>query len=202
MNREFPQDPPPAAPTAVQPAPVSQPDPVQTAAAPEPAPVEPTPQPQAPQPQPQKIAAAAPAVPSAPKEGQFQLTTSPAGATATFDTSGIVCTTPCNLTLPAGRHTFVLRHTGYRDTQKIIGIPNDTGLIVDLVALSGTLHVNTDPPGLVVIIDGREQPQKTPLNVELPVGPHKVQVVKGSERQELQVDLSDGQFISKTISWQ
>jgi hypothetical protein len=104
--------------------------------------------------------------------------------------------------LPAGRHTFVLRHAGYRDTQKIISIPNDTGLIVDLVATSGTLHVNTDPPGLVVIIDGREQSQKTPLNVNLPVGQHRVQVVKGSERQELQVDLSDGQFVSKTISWQ
>jgi hypothetical protein len=130
------------------------------------------------------------------------LTTSPAGATARFDSSGIECTTPCNLTLPAGRHTFVLRHAGFRDTQKIITIPNDTGLIVDLVPTSGTLHVNTNPPGLIVIIDGREQPQKTPLNVNLPVGPHKVQVVKGSERQELQVDLSDGQFVSKTISWQ
>jgi hypothetical protein len=104
--------------------------------------------------------------------------------------------------LPAGRHTFVLRHAGYRDTQKIISIPNDTGLIVDLVALSGTLNVVTDPPGLTVVIDGRENSQKTPVSLTLPVGPHKVQVVKGSERQELQVDLSDGQFISKTISWQ
>src|SRR5579864_6761662 len=143
-----------------------------------------------------------PKAPAAPSEGSFVLTTSPTGATATFDSSGIQCTTPCSLTLPAGRHTFVLRQAGYRDTQKIVNIPNDTGLIVDLVPMSGTLHVNTDPPGLIVIIDGREQPQKTPLNVNLPVGPHKVQVVKGSERQELQVDLSDGQFVSKTISWQ
>jgi hypothetical protein len=27
-------------------------------------------------------------------------------------------------------------------------------------------------------------------------------LIKGTERQELQVDLSDGQFISKTVSWQ
>jgi hypothetical protein len=168
-------------------------------------PVETTPPPApaaTPEPSPPKPVVTTPRTPSAPQEGSFTLTASPAGATAVFDTSGIQCATPCNLTLPAGRHTFVLRHAGYRDTQKIITIPNDTGLIVDLVPMSGTLHVNTDPPGLTVIIDGREQPQKTPLNVNLPVGPHKVQVVKGSERQELQVDLSDGQFVSKTISWQ
>ena len=185
------QDPPPAAP-AVQ---VSEPAPVQ---APPPTPT-PDPAPAEPAPAPQRVAVAAPI---ASKEGAFQLTTTPAGATATFDASGIECTTPCNLTLAAGRHTFVLRHAGYRDTQKIITIPNDTGLIVELAPTSGTLHVNTDPAGLTVIIDGREQPQKTPLNVNLPVGQHRVQVVKGSERQELQVDLSDGQFVSKTISWQ
>jgi hypothetical protein len=104
--------------------------------------------------------------------------------------------------LPAGRHVFVLRHAGFRETQKIIYIPNDTGLIVDLVPTTGILNLVTDPAGLTVLIDGREQPQKTPVSLTLPVGAHKVQVIKGSERQELQVDLSDGQFLSKTISWQ
>jgi serine/threonine-protein kinase len=153
-------------------------------------------------PLPQKPVANTPATPAAAKEGSFQLTASPAGATATFDTSGIECTTPCNLTLPAGRHSFVLHQAGYRDLQKVINIPNDTGLIVDLVPMTGTINLLTDPPGLTVMIDGREHPQKTPVNVTLPVGPHRIQVVKGTERQELQVDLSDGQFVSKTISWQ
>ena len=53
-----------------------------------------------------------------------------------------------------------------------------------------------------MLIDGREQPKKTPLSLTLPVGPHKVQVIKGSERQDLEINLSDGQFLSKTISWQ
>ena len=104
--------------------------------------------------------------------------------------------------MPAGRHVFVLRHAGFRETQKIITIPNDTGLIVDLVPMTGTLNLITDPAGLTVVIDGREYPQKTPVSLTLPIGPHKIQVVKGSERQDLQVDLSDGQFLSKTISWQ
>ena len=162
---------------------------------------QPAPEATPPEPTPSKAIANTPA-PAAAKEGSFQLTASPAGATATFDTSGIQCTTPCNLTLPAGRHSFVLRQPGYRDLQKIINIPNDTGLIVDLVPMTGTLNLLTDPPGLTVMIDGREHPQKTPVSLTLPVGPHRIQVVKGTERQELQVDLSDGQFVSKTISWQ
>jgi hypothetical protein len=104
--------------------------------------------------------------------------------------------------LPNGRHTFVLRRAGFRDIQKIITIPNDTGLIVDLVAMTGTLNLITNPPGASVLVDGREQAQKTPMSLALPVGAHKIQLVKGNERQELEVDLSDGQFISKTVSWQ
>jgi len=167
----------------------------------QPAPVA-TPAPASGDPTPSKPVANAPAAPAAAKEGSFQLTASPAGATATFDAGGVECTTPCNLTLPAGRHSFVLHQAGYRDLQKIINIPNDTGLIIDLVPMTGTLNLLTDPPGLTVMIDGREHPQKTPVSLTLPIGPHRIQVVKGTERQELQVDLSDGQFVSKTISWQ
>ncbi|MCU1340009.1 MAG: serine/threonine protein kinase, partial [Bryobacterales bacterium] len=98
------------APEAAAVIPVSQPAPVEAAPPLEPRLSEP-------EPPPEKIAVAAPTVPSVPKESAFQLTTSPAGATATFDTSGIECTTPCNLTLGPGRHTFVLRHAGYRETQ-------------------------------------------------------------------------------------
>ena len=186
------QPPPAPLPAAdAQPAPAA---PVETPAAPQAA--------TTPDPVPSKSVATSPKAPAAPSEGAFALTTTPDGATATFDTSGIECTTPCNLTLPNGRHTFVLRHAGFRDTQKIITIPNDTGLIVDLAPMSGTLNLITNPPGASVFVDGREQTQKTPLSLALPVGPHKVQLVRGSERQELEIDLADGQFVSKTVSWQ
>jgi tRNA A-37 threonylcarbamoyl transferase component Bud32 len=186
---------------APEPAAVATPAPDPEVPGSQPAPVA-TPAPASGDSTPSKPVANAPAAPAAAKEGSFQLTASPAGATATFDTSGVECTTPCNLTLPAGRHSFVLHQAGYRDLQRVINIPNDTGLIIDLVPMTGTLNLLTDPPGLTVMIDGREHPQKTPVSLTLPVGPHRIQVVKGTERQELQVDLSDGQFVSKTISWQ
>ena len=195
-NREAQPPPPVSAPPVIAEAPPAAPAPPPAEAASAPVPTDTAP------PAPLKPVVSEPATAPAASEGSFALTTTPAGAIAKFDGSGNECTTPCNLTLSAGRHTFVLRHPGFRDTQKIITIPDDTGLIVNMVPTGGTLNLITNPAGLTVLIDGREQAQKTPLSLVLPVGSHKVQVVRGSESQELQVDLSDGQFISKTISWQ
>lgn len=138
-----------------------------------------------------------------PATAQFQLTTNPPGAKAVFDgDASTECASPCKLELSSGRHSFVVTRAGYRDAQRVIDIPRDTGLIVDLAAMAGTLSVATTPPGLTVVIDGKEQPRRTPMSVSLPVGEHRVQVLKGSERQEFTVQIQDGAISSRTIEWQ
>jgi serine/threonine protein kinase len=132
----------------------------------------------------------------------FQLTTSPSGAVAVFDDDpGVQCVSPCKVTLPTGRHTISLHHAGYRDARRIIEVPRDPGLIVDLSAMTGTLSVSTTPPGLVVVVDGQTEARKTPLSINLAVGQHRVEVYKGTERQTLTVDISDGQISTKIIDW-
>lgn len=132
----------------------------------------------------------------------FQLTTSPSGTTAIFDGDpGMQCVAPCKITLSSGRHTISLHHAGYRDAQRIIEIPRDPGLIVDLTATSGTLSLSSNPPGLMVAIDGQEQARRTPLSVNLPVGRHRVDVLKGNDRQTMTVDIQDGEISSKFIDW-
>ncbi|MGH9594384.1 MAG: serine/threonine protein kinase, partial [Bryobacteraceae bacterium] len=118
---------------------------------------------EAPRPEPQSTAKltapappASPKLPPAPREGSFELTSSPVGATAVFDDNGQPCTTPCSLKLPAGRHTIALRRAGYREALKIIEVPRDPGLVVDLDPLEGTLSITTSPSGLRVVIDGKE----------------------------------------------
>jgi len=148
------------------------------------------------------VAAAAPPKTPEVNGGTVAPTTSPAGATAIFDgIPALTCTSPCTLTLPAGRHTFVARHSGYRDAQRIIDIPRDTGLIVDLAKMAGMLSVISTPPGLTVMVDGLEQPQKTPASLTLSVGQHRVQVIKGNDKQEFTVDIRDGLLSSKIIDW-
>jgi serine/threonine protein kinase len=139
-------------------------------------------------------------IPPAPTDGVFQLSATPAGATAIFDRDpALKCVTPCSLTLPAGRHTFLVQFAGYRDAQRIIDIPHDTGLIVNLEKMSGMLTVTTNPRGLVIVIDGQEQARKSPATFVLLPGPHLVEIVKGSERHPLSVEIHDGSTIERNI---
>jgi serine/threonine protein kinase len=140
------------------------------------------------------------APPPAPTDGVFQITATPAGATAIFDGDpALKCAPPCSMTLPAGRHTFVVQLAGYRDAYRIIDIPRDTGLIVNLERMSGMLTVSTDPSGLTIVIDGKEQPRKSPATFNLPPGPHTVEIVKGTDRHPMSVDIRDGSTIERHV---
>jgi hypothetical protein len=171
---------------------------------PPPAPVAADPQPDKtppPEPEKQEPSRAAPVVvkkdPEA-KEAGFQLTTIPPGADVTFDNSQH-CTSPCKLTLSMGRHTFATKLAGHRDVHQIIEIPDDTGLIIDLPAATGTLSLISTPAGLAVLVDGVEQPRKTPLHLTLNAGTHKIQVGTGANKQEFSVEIHDGSLITRTV---
>jgi serine/threonine-protein kinase len=137
-----------------------------------------------------------------PSQGTFQLTTTPSGSAALFDhNSALSCTSPCSLSLPAGRHTFTVRRPGYRDAQRIIDIPRDTGLIVNLEKMEGVLSITSNPPGLPVSIDGQLEPRKTPANFALPPGPHRVEVTKGAEKHSFVVEIHDGITLTQSVDW-
>jgi hypothetical protein len=145
---------------------------------------------------------APPKTPPGPTEASFELTTTPAGAEATFDGNAeLRCTTPCSLNLAMGRHTLLLKNAGYREAQRVFTLPSDPGLIVNLEATAGTLSLATNPPGLTVIIDGQEQTRKTPANFSLAVGEHRVQVLRGSEKQEFTAQIRDNVISQKNIDW-
>jgi serine/threonine-protein kinase len=205
QNRTTPQPTASAPPSAAPARETAAPAPETKSAAPQPPParpVEPPPQANAADPPPVKTVPAAPRTPPGPSQFAFELTATPAGATAVFDNdSSTQCAVPCTLNLNAGRHTFNLKHPGYRDAQRIIEIPRDSGLIVNLEPLSGMLSLSTNPPGLTVIIDGQEQSKKTPATFSLAPGSHRVDVVKGSDKQELSVDISDGGTAYRTVNW-
>jgi serine/threonine protein kinase len=140
--------------------------------------------------------------PPTPTEAVFQLTTNPPGAEAVFDQIlSRKCITPCSMTLAAGRHTILVTHAGYRDRQKIIEVPRDNGDIVDLERMAGTFTLTSNPPGLTVLIDGREQAKRTPLTLTLPVGPHAIQVLKGADKQEFTIDMRDGAIMTRNSDW-
>ena len=145
---------------------------------------------------------AQPKAPPGPTEASFQLTTMPAGADAVFDGNAeLHCTTPCTLNLPMGRHTLVLSSKGYREAQRVFNLPSDPELIVNLEATMGTLSLVTKPAGLAVIIDGQEQTRKTPADFPLSVGEHRIQVLRGTEKQEFTAQIRDNVVSQKSIEW-
>jgi serine/threonine protein kinase len=145
--------------------------------------------------------AAAPA-PAGPTDASFSLTTQPTGAEAVFDgDSAHPCNTPCTLRLAMGRHTIRIRHAGYREAQRVFSLPDEPGLIVNLDTANGTLSLVTNPANLTVFIDGQEQARKTPSNFVLPAGDHRVQVIRGGEKQEFTVAIRDGVVSQKNIDW-
>jgi serine/threonine protein kinase len=131
-------------------------------------------------------------------DGNFQLTTSPSSAEAVFDLKQ-KCTTPCTVTLPAGRHTFVAHKAGYRDQRRIIDIPSDAGLIVDLVRATGMLSLTSQPPGCSIVVDGQEQREKTPASLTLGVGQHRIQVTQGTRKMEFTIDVGDGAILNRAV---
>ncbi|HEY4362147.1 MAG TPA: serine/threonine-protein kinase [Bryobacteraceae bacterium] len=184
----------PADPVPVPPVPAPAPQPI----AQQPAPATPVADPPPTQPAPVPAAK----LPPAPTEAMFQLTATPAGATAVFDNnSATQCTVPCSVTLSNGRHTLLVRSPGYRDASRILEIPRDPGLIVNLERMVGMLSLVTNPSGLAVFIDGQEQTRKTPATFALAPGPHRVEVVKGTERHPIAVEIHDGSTIERTVDW-
>ena len=175
--------------------PISQPLPSQSV--PEPAraepPVKPAPAPTAP------VARAAPPPPS---DSVFQLTGIPEGSTAIFDNDPqLRCVTPCDITLSPGRHTLVVSSSGYREERRIIEIPQEASLTVDLEKAFGMLSVTSIPPGLPVIIDGQVQLRRTPALFSVSPGRHRVEVTKGSEQRESTVEIHDGATFSLSVDW-
>jgi serine/threonine-protein kinase len=137
-----------------------------------------------------------------PSEAAVQLTTTPAGAEAIVDGAPeLRCISPCSLTLPLGRHTVVLRHEGYREVQRVFNLPSDPGLIVNMEPQMGTLSLVSTPAGLTIVVDGQEQSRKTPTSLSLSAGPHRIQIVKGADKQEFVVDVRDGVFTQRNIDW-
>jgi serine/threonine-protein kinase len=163
------------------------------------------PQPQPPKPLSKPPVDLIPAVnqpPAAPAESEFTLTVRPAGATAVFDDNAATrCTSPCTLTLPKGRHSVAIQLDGYRQALRTFNVPNEPGIIVELEKAVGSLTIASDPPGLTVVLDGKPQPNATPISVTLPVGPHKFELIQGTDRREYTVQIEDGVAKTQRVKW-
>jgi hypothetical protein len=165
-------------PAASGPPAASAPPPPPPAAAPAAAPASERPAP--PRGAPGPSASATPAT-QGPLRG-VALSSDPAGASAVFDEgkpNAISCTTPCNLSLSADRHTYLVTLAGYRDRRGIIDAGRKSESIsLALEARRGQLMVeskNSDARW-PIFLNGRNTGQRTPSSFMLSEGDYEVGV--------------------------
>jgi serine/threonine-protein kinase len=159
-------------------------------------PVAPPPAPEPPKPDAGQEAAAPavtrPVVPPKPVLGETRIVTNPPGAFVVVDgASDQSCTSPCTLGLKPGRHTLSATLAGYRRTLRIFEAPRDAELFLNMDRSAGTVIIRSQPPGASVVVDGQQRNEKTPAMLNLPAGPHTIEVIRNGQRQSHQVNVVD-----------
>jgi len=187
-------------PSALGPAtqvPTPAPTPVPTETTQAPAEPEPTPAPAAEPPQPKARPTPEPA-----GDTSVKIVTNPPGARVIVDRQPrLMCTTPCQLMLPSGRHTLATMLDGYRDQPRIFQVPEERDIIIPLDRSFGTLMVASAPAGATITINGRERNEKTPAMLTLATGRHKITLSKDGRREEQDIEIKDGVVTKIDVSW-
>ncbi len=150
------------------------------------------------------IPAPAPSQKSVPPASGFAdidfLTEPPGAKVVVDDNPRFVCSTPCTLSLPNGRHTLTASLNGYSLSRRIFTIPEDTSVFISLTKEVGVLLVTSEPPGATVIVDGRNY-GPAPQTLHLSPGPHKLVLQRGPQEHEETVEIEPDSFVARGIRW-
>ncbi|MBY0502920.1 MAG: protein kinase [Bryobacteraceae bacterium] len=129
------------------------------------------------------------------------LRSQPDGATAVLE-SGRGCRTPCEIQVPAGRHTVTFTSEGFTSRTERFETPTQDSVMSRLDANTGTVFVDSNPSGASIRVDGKEVSAKTPTQLVLPAGKHKLDFSKdGYASQQHDVDVVDGAISRLSIRW-
>jgi eukaryotic-like serine/threonine-protein kinase len=134
-------------------------------------------------------AAPAPAVTTAVATGEVSISSTPAGAQIQIDGhSDPSWVTPYDMSaLLPGQHNVVISKPGFSTDSRSFEVAagSKSFLSVQLSALTGTLSVNSDPPGAEIWMDGKDTGKTTPAQFTLDkAGTHSFAFKKGGYLDE------------------
>ena len=137
-----------------------------------------------------------------PASGQtMQFLTDPPGAQVTVDNSSLTCKTPCLLSVPPGRHVLNVQLAGYRAYPRVFNVPQDGDIFIQLNKIAASLSVTSTPPGATIEINGETQSKRTPALFNFPPGNYHVRVTRNGAFLDFDVQLRDGEFVSRNVSF-
>ncbi len=135
-------------------------------------------------------------------EQTVQFLTDPPGAQVIIDnSSAMTCKAPCLLPLPAGRHVLNVQLAGYRAYPRVFNVPQDGDIFLQLTKSAATLSVTSNPVGASIEINGEMQTKRTPGLFNLSPGNYHVRVARNGAFLDFDVQLRDGEFVSKNVSF-
>lgn len=133
---------------------------------------------------------------AAPGEYKLMVTSSPPGAEVVFDGNPeFRCKTPCTIGLSPGRHTLVATLAGHRPEMRIVEMTGPRELFLALSAQTGTLRIETTPPGAQILLNGQPRSETTPATLVLPVGRYQIEVVRDGNRDQQAVEIKEGALV-------
>jgi hypothetical protein len=129
------------------------------------------------------------------------LETEPPGASAVLE-NGRGCTTPCEIQVTAGRHTVAFTRDGYTAITRIIDVPLNKLVSVNLAQRTGRVLVSSQPAGATVRVNGKEWPVRTPTGITLPVGRYKLEFLKDGYRNQVhEIEIREGAVATLEVNW-
>ena len=135
-------------------------------------------------------------------EQKVQFLTDPPGAQIVIDNnSALACKTPCLLSLSSGRHVLNVQLTGYRAYPRVVNVPQDGDIFMQLNKTVASLSITSSPPGATIQINGELQSKHTPSLFSLPPGTYHVRVTRNGSFLDFDVQLRDGEFISRNVTF-
>ena len=128
---------------------------------------------------------------------QQAVSSEPPGATVVFDNDPqSVCVTPCQISLPQGRHTLVATIAKYRDEARIITVQRtNTPIEIAMTPKKGSLAVVSQIPGAFVFLNGKKTESRTPAQFSLVEGEYEVGIEVGGEMATKKTAIQDGSII-------
>ncbi|MBC7928211.1 MAG: protein kinase [Bryobacteraceae bacterium] len=161
-----------------------------------------------PQPDEPTSAVTTPPAPGSPPEPDetatpgTRLVTNPPGALLVVDgSSDLSCQAPCTLALSKGRHTLAATLDGYRRTLRILEIPKEDEIFLNLDRSSGTVMIRSEPPGAAIFINGDARSERTPAMLTLPVGRYTLDLVWEGRRESQDVQVKDAAITNVAIAF-
>jgi hypothetical protein len=117
---------------------------------------------------------------------------------------GTACVTPCSLKASTGEHTIKLSHAGFKPLTHPISV-GDASFDLPVLTMdqsTGTLMLQTDPPGATITIDDKRWPNVTPAPVHLPPGKYKLTLEKGNLKTSRNIEIRDGELSTLKVPLQ